>query len=73
MAESSGASHNVLLGELSGRDRVDAVLARLEATYVNRVSCQQLRILVENVVMLSGSPVHAVAACLVAQRLGTCG
>ena len=38
MAESSGASHNVLLGELSGRDRADAVLARLEATYVNRVS-----------------------------------
>jgi hypothetical protein len=45
MAESSGASHNVLLGELSGRDRADAVLARLEATYVNRVSCQQLHFL----------------------------
>ena len=34
MADPADASHGALLGELSGRDRVDAVLARLEATYV---------------------------------------
>jgi hypothetical protein len=83
MAESSGASHNVLLGELSGRDRADAVLARLEATYVNRVSCQQLHFLlrlcqdcaVQCMIQSSACRGVKIVQCrgFIAQRLGTCG